>query len=102
MRFEDTALTRIEGMVMAHHRLYTRASEWLRQRNKKQAISLAGAVQISQEMIEARYVSVLNKLGRDKRLKEYVRMANEVDAAAVEKSTTRGKSREIAYQEIYL
>jgi hypothetical protein len=45
------ALARIEDMVIARHRLYTRASECLRQRDKKQAISLAGAVQILQEMI---------------------------------------------------
>jgi hypothetical protein len=94
MRFEDTALTRIEGMVMAHHRLYTRASECLRQGDKKQAISLAGAVQILQEMIEGRYSNVLNKIGRDKRLKEYVRVANEIDAATVKQRARQERNLE--------
>jgi hypothetical protein len=94
MRHEDTALTRVEGMVIAHHRLYTRASECLRQGDKKQAISLAGAVQILQEMIEGQYSNVLNKIGRDKRLKEYVRVANEIDAATARQRERQGQNLE--------
>jgi hypothetical protein len=84
----------MEGMVMAHHRLYTRTSECLRQGDKKQAISLAGAVQILQEMIEGHYSNILNRIGRDKRLKEYARIANEVNAASVKRNARQEQNLE--------
>jgi hypothetical protein len=73
--------------------LYTRARECLRQRDKKQAIRLAGAVQIFQEMIETQYSGILTKIGRDRRIKEWARISNEMHAAEVEQRA-RARSRE--------
>jgi hypothetical protein len=69
--------------------LYSRASECLKQGDKKQAICLAGAVQILQEMIETQYSGILTKIGRDRRMKEYARISNEIHATEVERKAQR-------------
>jgi hypothetical protein len=94
MRLEGTGLMQVEGMVIAHHRLYTSASECLRQGDKKQAISLAGAVQILQELIEAQCSAILNKIGSDRKIKEWARISNEMHATKVEKRAQRKETLE--------
>jgi hypothetical protein len=81
-------------MVLAHHRLFTRASECLRQGDKKQEIILAGAMQILQEMVETQYSRLLNKIRFDRRIKDYARIANKMHAAEVEQRVQREQNLE--------